>query len=248
MRWIIVALAACLAASGVAAAQQPLGAPVFMYHRIDNDVPPYAKDPIGNQLTLTPAQFAQQMQILRARGMTGITASELVDRLAHHESLAHLAVITVDNGYSDGYTQALPILEKYGDKATFFVIQSTIGTPRHFTWAQIRGLMHAGMEIGCQGTAHLDLSQMTPQEQESQVSHCITTVQRYIGVRPRTYVYPSGRYNDETPAVMKSNGIEAAFTTQYGFAQSLAHPYQMPRIRVNRTGAEDTLENAISGR
>lgn len=240
---ILVATALAAGFSAPVHAAVPPVVPVFAYHRVDDVIP---KDPIGSELTVTPAQLEEQLQYLQAHGMRAVTASELVDRLSRHEPVDHLVVLTFDDGYLDGRTQALPILEKYGAKATFYVIAHTIGTPNHLAWSDIRELLRAGMEIGAHGTDHLDLSKMSPTEQVWQVTHCVTTIAHYTGIRPRTYAYPSGKYDAATLAVMKANGIDAAFTMRYGMVRSLQRPYEMPRVRINRTTAEATFEAALA--
>jgi peptidoglycan/xylan/chitin deacetylase (PgdA/CDA1 family) len=155
-------------------------------------------------------------------------------------------VMTFDDGYLDGRTQALPLLEKYGAKATFYVVSHTIGTPNHLAWSDIRDLLRAGMEIGGHGADHLDLSKMSEKQQMLQVTRCLDTVARYTGVRPKTYAYPSGRYNPATLTVMHDAGIEAAFTMRYGLVRSLKEPFRMPRVRINRSTAAATFEAAVS--
>lgn len=229
----------------ITAANEPASVPVFAYHRVDETIP---KDPIGNELTVTPAQLEEELRYLQARGVRTLTASELVERLARGEPTDHAAVLTFDDGYLDAWTQALPLLRKYGAKATFYVIKDTIGTPNHLTWADIRDLQRAGMEIGAHGTDHLDLSRMKPDEQTTQVQRCLDAIERYTGVRPKTYAYPSGQYNAATLAIMKAAGLEAAFTMRYGLVHSLGKPYQMPRVRINRSTAQTTFETALAGR
>ena len=216
---------------------------VFAYHRVDTEIP---KDRIGNQLTITPAQLEAQLRYLQEHHIRAITASELIDRLRRGEPVDHTVVLTFDDGYLDARTQALPLLERYRAKATFFVISHTIGTPHHLKWSDIRALLRAGMEIGAHGADHLDLSRMTPAEQRAQATRCIDTIARYTGVRPRTYAYPSGRYDAATLAVMRAARIDAAFTMEYGLVSSLDHPYELPRVRINRSTAATTFEAALS--
>ena len=229
-----------LAAAGRAAT---VPVPVFAYHRVDAVIP---RDRIGSELTVTPEQLETQLRYLRAHKLRAVTASDLVDRLARGAPVDHLVVLTFDDGYLDARTDALPLLEKYGAKATFYVISHTIGTPNHLAWSDIRELLKDGMEIGAHGADHLDLSKMTATEQTAQVTRCIATVARYTGVRPRTYAYPSGQYDAATLDVMRAAGIDAAFTMRYGLVRSLRRPYEMPRVRINRSSAEATFEAAIA--
>ncbi len=38
-------------------------------------------------------------------------------------------MLTFDDGYKDDVTQALPLLRRYHDKATFYLISGTIDSP-----------------------------------------------------------------------------------------------------------------------
>jgi len=55
-------------------------------------------------------------------------------------------------------TVVTPLLRKYGDTASFYVSAGFIGDGAHANWAQLRAMRAAGMEIGCHGTHHLDLT------------------------------------------------------------------------------------------
>ncbi len=240
---ILAILVFALALVAPARAVTPVLVPVFAYHRVDDVIP---KDAIGSELTVTPDQLETALRYLQSHQIQAITASDLVDRITRGDRLDHLAVLTFDDGYLDARTQALPLLQKYNAKGTFYVISHRpIGTLNHLAWSDIRDLERAGMEIGAHGADHFDLSHMTPVEQAAQVAHCLDTVTRYTGVRPRTYAYPSGRYDAATLEVMRAAGMQAAFTMRWGHVFNLNKPYEMPRVRINRTDAEATFEAAI---
>ena len=57
-------------------------------------------------------------------------------------------VITIDDGWDDGYTYALPILQSHGFVATYFVIAGRIDRPGFLTSAHLQALVAAGDEIG----------------------------------------------------------------------------------------------------
>lgn len=201
---------------------------------VDRRIP---SDPIGNALTVTPQQFEAQLRTLARLHLRTVTAARLVADLRRGNLPPRTVVLTFDDGYEDARSFALPLLRRYGDVATFYIISSTIGSPRHLTWADVRLLRAKGMEIGAHGVSHVDLTEMDAAGQRAQVEGCARALGHWIGATPVTYAYPSGRYNATTLAVMQRSSLRAAFTEDYGFVHSLAAPYRMPRIRVLRSNA-----------
>lgn len=94
--------------------------PVFMYHHL-------AEVGDGGD-TMTPEEFEGQMAALREAGFQAVTLEDLREYvLAGRELPEKPVVITFDDGYDSNRTLALPILEKYGMKATVFMIGVSMG-------------------------------------------------------------------------------------------------------------------------
>lgn len=208
------------------------GVPALMYHKVDAIVP---ADAVGRDLTVAPASFAAQLRWLRAHHIRTLTAAALADALHRGQHPQRAVVLTFDDGYEDAATTALPLLRANHATATFYISSGFIGTPRHLSWAQVRTLQAAGMEIACHGTYHLDLSQLDRAEQMREAKHCIETFARYLhGFRPVTYAYPAGQYDATTFVVMAQLGMRLAFTEHPGTVRSLRARYESPRRRVRR--------------
>jgi peptidoglycan/xylan/chitin deacetylase (PgdA/CDA1 family) len=241
---LLSVLVPCSARSATPQAAAEHGVPVFTYHKVDWRIPP---DAIGGALTITPRQFASQLATLAALHLRTISAGELVDSLRRGHLPERSVVLTFDDGYKDDVTQALPLLRRFHDTATFYLVSGTIDSPRHLTWADVRTLRDAGMEIGAHGAEHVDLRELNGPGQLAQVHHCMVSLMRWANVDPETYAYPSGRFNATTLAIMRQAHVEAAFTMQPGFVRDLSDPYRLPRIRVMRTGAVATFRAITAG-
>ncbi|MGP6188645.1 MAG: polysaccharide deacetylase family protein [Vulcanimicrobiaceae bacterium] len=227
---VLTFCAAALGAHRVALAADWPGVPVLMYHKVDASVP---TDPVGRDLTVEPAAFSAQLQYLRAHHIRTLTAAELADALQRGERPRDAVVLTFDDGYADAATTALPLLQKYGARGTFYISSGFVGTPRHVTWRQLRTMRSAGMEIACHGTEHLDLSTLDRAGQMHEAGHCVASFGRYLGgFRPSTYAYPAGKYDATTLTIMQQLGFRAAFTEEPGTVKSLARPWELPRRRI----------------
>jgi peptidoglycan/xylan/chitin deacetylase (PgdA/CDA1 family) len=231
MRGLFAAVlcAAAFLSNAARAADWP-GVPVLMYHMVDARVP---ADPVGRDLTVVPQAFEAQLRYLRDHHISTITAAELAEALSRGEHPNNAVVLTFDDGYADAATTALPLLQKYGDRGTFYISAGFVGTPRHVSWQQLRTMRTAGMEIACHGTEHLDLSTLDRAGQMHEAGHCVASFARYLGgFRPSTYAYPAGKYDATTLSIMRALGFRAAFTEDPGRVKSLAHPWELPRRRV----------------
>lgn len=107
-------------------ARRPL---VLVYHRIAF----LPSDPWG--LAVSPETFDAQLRLLR-RFFRPLSLHALLDAVQRGRGHGCVA-ITFDDGYADNYLSALPLLEKYGVPATFFVTSDPVENGREFWWDEL---------------------------------------------------------------------------------------------------------------
>lgn len=93
--------------------------PVIMYHAVG-----YSNDPY----TITPESFESHLVAILENGFTPISFQELTEYVDYDRNLPDKPmVITFDDGYTDNYSEAFPLLKKHNCKATIFAIGSSVG-------------------------------------------------------------------------------------------------------------------------
>ncbi len=94
--------------------------PVFMYHHVNWHE--------GDLVTLSPLGFETHLRTLKERGYQTLFLDELVSMLRGETvALQPSVALTFDDGHLDNWVFAFPLLQKYGMKATIFVITSWMG-------------------------------------------------------------------------------------------------------------------------
>jgi peptidoglycan/xylan/chitin deacetylase (PgdA/CDA1 family) len=87
---------------------------VLIYHRVLNQPDPFRpSDP-------NAAAFEERMRLLQ-RWFRMLPLAEAVHRLMNQSLPARAMAVTFDDGYADNFTVALPILQRLGIPATFFI-------------------------------------------------------------------------------------------------------------------------------
>ena len=134
----------------------PLNVPILMYHYVDHTPPDTG--PAAAGLTVSPQEFGAQMDYLAAEGYHPVTIAQVYAAMAGGARLPSRPVaITFDDGGSDNYGVAFPILREHGFTATFFVITGYVGGRACMTWDQLREMQAAGMDIESHTVSHPDL-------------------------------------------------------------------------------------------
>ena len=73
-----------------------------------------------------------------------------------------VVMINFDDGWKSQYTYAKPILDKYGFKASFFIICGRVGTElSSMNWQDIAGLKKDGMDIESHSMTHANLNKLS---------------------------------------------------------------------------------------
>lgn len=201
-----------------------------MYHRI---VPPSEAGNSLRSLIVPPDVFASQMATLARAGWRTITLAQLADDLANgRRPPGRTFVITFDDGYDDGFIYALPILQRHGFVATYFVVTGRLDRPRNLTSDHVKALASAGMEIGDHTVGHLDLPALPLAAMRFQIENAAKTIQGLIGSRPTTFAYPFGSDDAAVSAEVARAGFAMAVTNLEGVGESAWNRFHVPRLRV----------------
>lgn len=222
-------------------APEEVNVPILMYHYI-SELPADA-DRYRRDLTVLPANFEEQLRYLQVQGYQSVTLADVYGNLTSGKPLpARPIVLTFDDGYKDAYTEALPLLQKYGFVGEFFLL----ATPAHYeaemymTWDDVLAMAQAGMSMQAHGRDHYDLTGRDYDFLVYQILGAKEAVEAHSQQPVSFFCYPSGRYDDQAIAVIESAGYFGAVTTEWGTTLRLDNRFTWPRIRVK--GAWSTAE------
>ncbi len=210
--------------------------PILMYHYIS--VPPEDADIYRTDLSVTPDDFRTQMAHLAANGFTTIDFYDLSLAITGKITLpAKPVIITMDDGYRDNYENAFPILQEFGQKATFFIVSEFIdfGYENYLTWDMVQEMAAAGMRFESHSRTHADLRSQPRDFLIWQILGSQETIAHHIGYTPRYFSYPAGWYDEETIAILQDLDFWGAVTTSGGKWHGYDGRYTWQRLRVRHT-------------
>jgi peptidoglycan/xylan/chitin deacetylase (PgdA/CDA1 family) len=223
-----------------------LHVPILMYHRV---LPSSQATTSLPSLVVSPELFAAQLRALHDAGWHTLTMAELLAVLqAGREVPAHTFVITIDDGWDDGYRYALPILEANGFRATFFVVAGRIGTdPGALTPDHVRALSAAGNEIGDHTLDHVEVTHLDPAHLHYEIVAAAARIAQLCGTWPIDFAYPFGRVDAQAIAELQADGFGLAVTTHEGTVVDWPNRLALPRLRVGPgTSATGLLAEVIA--
>ena len=224
-----------------------------MYHHISSTV---TSDPSQFVLTVTTADFGQQLDYLRAHGYTSITLSDLFHSMYNGVPLPEKPVIlTFDDGYEDTFTDAFTLLRKRGFKGTFSIITGFVESPGYLTWEQIRTMAAAGMEFASHTVNHVDLNIASEETIRNELESSKRTLEKQLGGPVDFFVYPSGepfrsgsqaRQQLVISLLAKAGYIGALLAGPSSKVQDPQRPYQLNRVRISGGESLQTFAALLS--
>jgi peptidoglycan/xylan/chitin deacetylase (PgdA/CDA1 family) len=221
-----------------------INVPILTYHYIR--VNPDRSDRMGFALSVTPSDFAAQMDWLAQSGYHTITTEDLFTYLNGYGGLPSKPVIlTFDDGYADFYTTALPILRSHGFVGVSYVVSGFVGWPGYMTSAQIREADRSGMEIGSHTVTHPNLAILPAAAVWSQLTQSKGFLEQVVGHPVTSFCYPSGKYTPAVASAVAAAGFHDATTTRFGYSYTIANRYAWSRLRVSGGETLDTFAAAV---
>jgi peptidoglycan/xylan/chitin deacetylase (PgdA/CDA1 family) len=220
--------------------------PILMYHYISD--PPPGSDKLRVDLSLSPKQFEAQLRYLKENGFTTVSLQDVYDLLKTGKPLpTKPVVLTFDDGYLDHYTEAFPLLKKYGMMGTFFIVTDYIvyKNPEHLTWPMVKEMARAGMSIESHSRTHKDMRNRSTNFLVWEILGPVEQIEAYAGKRPRFFCYPTGKYDARVIKILRDVGTHAAVTTEHGSTYTLANAMEWPRLRVRNTTSIEGFANLV---
>jgi peptidoglycan/xylan/chitin deacetylase (PgdA/CDA1 family) len=152
-------------------------------------------------------------------------------------------LLTFDDGYTDNFTYALPLLKQYNMKGTVFVVAGGVGNfcswlekhdcNRLMTWEQLNTWLKAGMEVGAHTVNHPMLSRLS----EDEILYELKTSKEVLEMKLKTKVdylcYPYGDFDDRVKTLAKEAGYKGALAIFDQVSLSREDLYAIPRIGIS---------------
>jgi peptidoglycan/xylan/chitin deacetylase (PgdA/CDA1 family) len=200
------------------------------------------------------------MRHLYAQGYSVLSLGEAVDALAvGSDKLGKFAVLTFDDGYRDFYTNAFPVLKKYGFTATVFVPTGVINQQRPFkgksvmTWDEIRELKGLGIQFGSHTVTHRKLQNLPLRDVKDEVEiskfQLEEKLEQSIEDFCYPYAFPEGNktFISTLREMMIDAGYHYATGTRIGRLKNLDDPYFIKRLPMSSGDDKLLIEAKLSG-
>lgn len=222
--------------------------PILMYHNVTPDLAQ------SKGLTIAAERFESQLNYLKSAGYEAVFLSEL----AQTTSLKGKKVlITFDDVTVNQFQFAVPLLEKYGMKAQFFVPFAYLGKSDAWNYGgedrgepimtaeQLRQLNPKVIELAHHSYKHQHFAKMDEAAIASDFNAAFEVIEKEnLKVFP-AIAYPYGNYPKKDPKKQRFFTQIAALGMQYGLRIGnkvsrfpFTQPYEIKRIDIK---GEDTL-------
>lgn len=208
--------------------------PILTYHSIDSS---------GSVISASPETFHRQMQSLSEARLTVISLGAVATALRMRRALPPNAVaITFDDGYRNLYTEAFPVLARYGFTATVFLVTDYCGRDNDWpgqwrgiarapllTWPEISEMHRAGIEFGSHSATHPDLTLIQRPQVEQEIRRSKAAIEDKLGVETTAFAYPYGKYNEQSKELVRRE-FQCAGSTILGRVRRDGDTYALQRV------------------
>ncbi|TMD58669.1 MAG: hypothetical protein E6I87_11475 [Chloroflexi bacterium] len=213
----------------------PLGLRILFYHRISND---------HDDLAVTPERFRDQMEFLASAGYRVLDVVQADDLLVRERLPEPLIALSFDDGYLDVAQHALPILEKYGFRATVFVVTGAMdGTaafhwykrqPAVMSWTDITKLDHdSPFRFEPHSVTHPNLLTQGEDDVRNEIFNSKAALEQRLGRSVSAFCYPGGLFGHRERALVVAAGYRMAVSCEPGINVPAGDRFALRRIQVH---------------
>jgi peptidoglycan/xylan/chitin deacetylase (PgdA/CDA1 family) len=192
--------------------------------------------------------FTTYLSYLKKNGWSVLDLAAFLHGLSRPHLLpSRAALLTFDDGYQSVLDVALPWLKRFDFPAVSFVPTAFVGGVNAFDkgvepeericdWAALRELDANGVAIQPHGVSHTAFSEMSIEEQETEVLQSKAVLEAELGRPATVFSYPYGDCGTDATAlhrIMRASGYQAACLFDNGPNRlPIENPYLLNRIAI----------------
>ena len=141
----------------------------------------------------------------------------------------------MDDGYRDNFTEAFPILQKYGARSTIFMVTNNFDRPERLAWNEARQMVASDMEFQSHSVSHPDLTILADQPLRDELVNSKEILQKGLATSITSLAYPGGAFNEKVVIAVEKAGYLSAWKKGGGplQPQNATDPYKLPRVRIH---------------
>jgi peptidoglycan/xylan/chitin deacetylase (PgdA/CDA1 family) len=207
---------------------------ILFYHRIT---------PERGLLSVTPAAFERQMDLLAREGYAAVDVATAWERFQRNgDGSGRVVALSFDDGYRDFAENALPVLQRHGFTATVFVCPCLIDGSVPLTWTRRQPPLLSWDEIAAldgqrarfepHSLTHPNLTALDTAGAEHEILGSSRLIERRLGRPTRVFCYPGGLAGSREQRLARRAGLELAVTCEPGVATRDSNPLALPRTAV----------------
>ena len=218
--------------------------PVLMYHALEDDQHQAGAKELGEQLyVVSVSNFREQMCYLHSHGYKSFLFNELSALDVWPEKSI---VITFDDGHESNYTLALPLLQKYGFTAEYFITTGWLETRHYLTQNQVSELHQAGMSIGSHSVSHPYFDDLTADKVLEELKMSRDTLGKIIGKDIHGFSAPGGRLGQLTLEMAPKRGYKFLCTSDPKEYRKDSSMLGIPRFAVRGNTSIDQFIDIVT--
>lgn len=158
--------------------------------------------------------------------------------------------VTFDDGHISNYEHALPVLEKTGVRAAFFIVAGFVGNKSDtMSGAQLRELSSLGHQVGSHSWSHPVLTRCGSKELMNELVRSREALEDITGNPVRSISMPHGSWNARVVAACKEAGYERVYTSDFRRGEStIAGITVRGRLTVRKTMTAGRIQQFLDAR
>ena len=183
--------------------------PVLMYHEVLPALLERDQHFMTPLYVITSEIFENHIKALAERGYRSL----LLEDVPRISADGNYVVITFDDGLAGNYRHALPILKKYGFKATFFVAVGSVSSDRFMSWAELKELVKNGMSVQSHTMSHRPLETLSDDEIHKELYESRQAIEQRLNTTVSALSFPHGSYNRRIVKIAEQVGYRFMCTS-----------------------------------